>query len=232
MTRAAGATAMRSHAPRPCAASRRRGARPAASASTSARGSAAVIARDVEREADVGASAGSRRRAALGSRRSHVEAELRAQRELALERLGLVAVARDDERAAAAQARIGAGGLLELGGEAPASRARCAGPSASSASSPASASVTGASIPAATCEAPRAELAALEHADAQPALRRAPGDGEPDHAPADDGDVEVVAVGSCGMCTSLRRHDPDQLLTVGIDALSARARRAPVWLPV
>ena len=38
-----------------------------------------------------------------------------------------------------------------------------------------------------------AELAALEHAHAQAPLRRAPGDGEADDAPADDGDV-----GRCG----------------------------------
>jgi hypothetical protein len=59
------------------------------------------------------------------------------------------------------------------------------------------------------------ERAALDHSDGMSALRRAPRDGEPDHAAADDDDVRC-----CGCverhCTSLRRHDPDQLLTVGL----------------
>ena len=60
-----------------------------------------------------------------------------------------------------------------------------------------------------------AELSALEHAHRRPALRGAPRDGEPDDAPADDDDVGLDDW-VLRHCTSLRRHDPDQLLTVGM----------------
>ena len=70
------------------------------------------------------------------------------------------------------------------------------------------------------------ELAALEHPNDMPALRRAPRDGEPDDAPADDDDVRC-----CGWvlrhCTSLRRHDPDQLLTVGVTPSQPALRGLP-----
>jgi hypothetical protein len=59
-----------------------------------------------------------------------------------------------------------------------------------------------------------------------PALRRTPCDGEPDHTAADDDDVW-----SCGWvlrhCTSLRRHDPDQLLTVGVTPSQPALRGLP-----
>jgi hypothetical protein len=70
----------------------------------------------------------------------------------------------------------------------------------------------------------RPGLGSVEHAHREPALRGAPGAGEPDNAGADDERVESVgiAVGHWGsfsggrvLATSLRRHYPDQVQTVG-----------------
>ena len=201
-----------------------------ASASTSARGSAEWSPGTSSASRSVGASAGSSRRAALGSSRSTSRPRPTAQRELALERLGFVAVAGDDERAAAAQPGIGAGGRLELRGELR-PRARAAQPELEQRELAGVGLGDGRQHPGRDARGAGAELAALEHADGEAALRRAPGDGQPDDAPADDGDVA-----RCGWVlrhdTSLRRHDPDQLLTVGVVALSARARGLPYAVAV
>jgi hypothetical protein len=147
-----------------------------------------VIARDVERQAHGRRQRGLQAPRGAGQQALHVEAELEAQRELAVERLGLVAVARDDERPAAAQAGVGAGRLLELGGEGrPVARAAQSQPEQRELARVG----LGDRGQHAGGDARRAgaQLAALEHADAQAASRRAPGDGEADDAPADDGDV-------------------------------------------
>jgi len=71
------------------------------------------------------------------------------------------------------------------------------------------------------CEDRKVEFVyAVEHDDAQPARAGAPGRGQADDAASNDGDVETA--GRCRM-DSLRRHDPEQVLTVGdrIAALSA-----------
>ena len=156
-----------------------------------------VIAGDVEREPH-------RRRerrleAAGGARQQapHVEAEVDPHGELAVQRRGLVAVARDDERAAAPEAGIGARGIGELRGEL---RPRAGAAQAE----PQERELAGVGLgdrrehARRDARGARPELAALEHADAVAALRRAPGDGEPDDAATDDGDV--------GRCGCVQRH--------------------------
>ena len=83
----------------------------------------------------------------------------------------------------------------------------------------------GASIPAATRVVAAAELAAVEHDDAQPARAGAPGHGQADDTAADDGDVETA--GGCRV-DSLRRHDPEQVRTVGDRIAALSAPGAPV----
>ena len=85
----------------------------------------------------------------------------------------------------------------QLGGEGRATRRRPAGRARANVARPApnSTSATGASIPAATCEAARAELVALQQRDRHPALAGAPGDGETDDPAAHDHDVEALAGG-------------------------------------
>ena len=70
-------------------------------------------------------------------------------------------------------------------------------PSSSSArpASPNSTSATGASMPAATCDAPRAQLVALEQRHRHAPLARAPGDRETDDPAAHDRHVEALAGG-------------------------------------
>src|SRR6185312_8586193 len=79
-----------------------------------------------------------------------------------------------------------------------------------------------------------AELAAVEHADAEAAGAGAPGDRETDEATADDCYVERSEVVRDRFASSLRRHDPDQLLTVGgrgaaLSALRAGSRSSLRW---
>ena len=189
--------------------------RPAsARAVTVARGFVSVVAGDSQRKRLRRGERGLEPASSARQQPLDVEPELVAQRQLALERLGLVAVARDDERAAAAQAGIDAGRRGELGGERrPGARAAQARARAARAR-PASASVTGASIPAATCDAPppssprsstqtECPRCAARHATASPITP-----------------PPMTTTSCCGWilrhCTSLRRHDPDQLLTVGV----------------
>ena len=112
-----------------------------------------VVARDVEREPH---GRGERRLGAARLARAQprdVQAERLAERDQPVERLRLVGVARDDERAVAAQAGVAPGDLGQLGAEG-LEGAALRSPSSSSACSPNSASATGASMPAATCHAP------------------------------------------------------------------------------
>src|SRR5437867_1381345 len=96
----------------------------------------------------------------------------------------------------------------------------------SSSSSPKSASVTGASMPAATDEAPAPGRSRSTTATRRP-LRAAP------QAVARPGTPAPTTTTSCALSVSnlsLRRHYPDQVLAVGgkAAALSARFDRAPV----
>src|SRR6185503_4080577 len=81
-------------------------------------------------------------------------------------------------------------------------------------------------------------LVTLEDADARSIASSTPGTGEPDHAGADDDRVEPAlrcvvhsAALPGGRCapTSLRRHYPDQVQTVG--GASSRPL-SPWWAPV
>ena len=152
-----------------------------------------VVVGDVEREADGRRegrlqAAGARREEALGA-----QAEPLAQRELARERLGLVAVARDEQRALRAVAHVEPAHLPQLlrearpaacALEAEAQERLLAGVGLADRREHAGRDVRGAA----------AELAAVEHADAQPARTRAPGRRQPDEAAADDRYVEGSGV--------------------------------------
>ncbi len=125
-----------------------------------------------------------------------------------VELLGLVAVAGDDERAREAQARVAAGGLLELGAE------------VGEAGGGAQAEVEqrllaelglGDGREHAGGVAPGAVLAGVEHERAQAALGGAPRHGEADDAPADDGYVVLLGLRRHCVPPSLRRHHPDQV---------------------
>ena len=111
-----------------------------------------------------------------------------------LELVGLVAVARDDERAGAAQPRVAPGGLGQLGAE--------GGEAARGAQPEREQGVLaelrlGDRREHAGGVAPGAVLAGVEHDRAQAVLRGPPGDGQADDAAADDGYVVVLG---------LRRH--------------------------
>ena len=97
---------------------------------------------------------GSSRGSATGPSHSDGQAERALQVVQAAQLLGVVAVGGDHQRAGLAEAGGQPDELLELGGEGGPALARRARFSRSAASSPKSASVTGASMPAATPEAP------------------------------------------------------------------------------
>ena len=71
-------------------------------------------------------------------------------------------------------------------------RPRCAGPSSSSSGSPRVGLGDRGEHPRRDVRRARAERVALVHHDAQARCARAPGDGQPDHAAADDGDVVAL----------------------------------------
>jgi hypothetical protein len=128
-----------------------------------------------------------------GQQRLHVQPEALAQIALALQRLGLVAVAREHERAGRSVADIHVTRRGELLGErGPAARAAqaeleqrpLAGIGLRHRREHARSHARG----------PGAELAALEQQHRQPALARAPRDGEADDAATDDRYVVAVAV--------------------------------------
>ena len=137
------------------------------------------------------------------------EAERLAQRALALERLGLVAVAGDDERAARAVADAHAAAASSSAAKAGQRARAVAGRGRSSSRSPASASVTGASMPGGDVRGPapsarrargartRRPARAARHATARPTI------------PPPTTATSLVL--RSAHLTSLRRHDPDQL---------------------
>ena len=128
-----------------------------------------------------------------GQQRLDLQPEALAQVALALERLGLVAVAREHQRAARAIADVHAADLGQLRGEGRPARALCR-PSSSSGT------LAGVGLghrrehARGHARRPGAELAALEQEDRQPAGTGAPGHGEADDAAADDGYVVATAV--------------------------------------
>ena len=160
------------------------------------------------------------RRAAVGSSRSARRPQSCAKGQLAVERLGLVTVARHQQRAARAQ---------------PGSRRR---PGPRPERGPARGA---ASLSASRPRSPNARLGhGREHARGDPGASRRPAgrgraragagragarasDGEAGDAAADDGDVGGARWS--GHVTSLRRHDPDQVLTVGGRSAALSARR-------
>ena len=165
-----------------------------------------VVAGDVERqphrrrERRLGAARGARQQPLDG------QPEALAEREQPVELLGLVAVARDHERARLPVAGIEARELGQLGAEGgepgggAQRRGRAARPRRTRAS------VTGASMPAATCQAPGSPASST--ATPQPALRRAP------RASRGRSARRRRPHTSCSTDTrapSLRRHDPDQV---------------------
>ena len=158
---------------------RRRARPPGASAAVSSRGSTAWSSGTSRARRTVGASAGSARRAADGSSRSACQPQAPAQRELAVERLGLVAVARDDERARGGGSRRPRRWRRAARPANDGQRRALSSPSASSARSPASASVTGASMPArhvdvAAPDSPRSSTQTLSPRRARATRRRGP----------------------------------------------------------
>ena len=149
------------------------------------------VAGHVEREPDGRGERGLRAARLARAQALDLEAERAAVLEQALELLGLVAVARDDERARAAQPGSrpeAASSSAQKAGKPLAARS----PSASSASSPNSR--LGDRREHAGGVAPGAVLARVEHERAQAALGGAPGDGQADDAAADDGDVVVLGL--------------------------------------
>ena len=172
-------------------------------------------ARHARRQARARAGALARRRATRRRARA-----TRWKRVQAAQLLGVVAVGGDDERAAARGSRRrvperSASSAANAGQRPADSRL-----SASSASSPNSASVTGASMPAATPEAPAPGSSRSSTQDAQPALRRRQAEASPiTPAPTTTTSYSLVArrvhrsVASCGgrRAGSLRRHYPDQV---------------------
>ena len=138
-----------------------------------------------------------------GQQRLDVQPEALAQVALALERLGLVAIAGEHQRAARAVADVDAAGLGELRGEVrPAPRAL----QAELEQRP----LAGVGLrhgrehPGGHARGAAAELAALEQEHRQPAGAGAPGHGEADDAAADDGYVVAVAVCRWGDVVSSR----------------------------
>ena len=141
-----------------------------------------------------------------------------AERVLAVERLGLVAVARDEQRPRGVQ------GDAELLGE----RRPCRGGREAVLEQLGVADLglaDGREHPRGLPRGAATGAVALEHDGAQAALLRAERDREAHHAGSDDGDVRCAGGGqSC----SLRRHDPDQVVTVGASLRPLSPRGAPV----
>ena len=144
-----------------------------------------VVAGDVEREPH------RRRERGLGAARlarpqpGDLQAERLAEGDQALERLGLVGVARHDERARAAEAgvavELAAEGLEHRGAAQPELQQRALAELG-----------LGDRREHPRGDVPRAGLARVEHDDRQPAPCRAPSAREADRPAADDGDVCVL----------------------------------------
>ena len=182
-----------------------------ASAATVSRGSTAWSSGTSSARRTVGASAAPSRRACDGRSRSARSPKRRAQLELTLERLGLVAVTRDEQRAVGAQVDARSRWPPRARRRTAASGGRCRSPRRSSACSPASASLTGASIPADTRDvaAPSSPRSST-HVRSPPRWARQ-ATARPMRPPPTTATSKALGSvrGSCR--SSLRRHDPDQL---------------------
>ena len=153
-----------------------------------------MVVRQVQRAAGGGRERRLEPARRAGQQRLDVQPEALAQVALALEGLGLVAIAGEHQRPARAVPDVDAAGLGELLGEVRGQRRALRSPSSSSGRSPASVSATGASMPGGDARRPGAELAALEQEHRQAALAGAPRDREADDAAADDRYVVGLAV--------------------------------------
>jgi hypothetical protein len=179
-----------------------------ASAATSLRGSAEWSPGTSSARRTVGGQGRLGAAGLAGAQALDREPERAPEREQPLEHLGVVAVARHDQRAAGAEARVLAAGLCQLRAERLEARGG-ADPRPVSACSPKSDSATGASIPAATL--PGARLAGVEHARPQAAFGGLPRARHADGASADDRDVDGFGWNRTADASSLRRHYPDQV---------------------
>ena len=166
-----------------------------------------------------------RRERGLGAARGRGQEPLGAQavagveRGEPLERLRVVAVAGDDERAGRAQLRVDARRGGQLGAEA---RVRGGGAHAQLEQRLLAVLELGDGREHAGGDVPRAGLAGVEHEHAQAALGRPPRAREADRPAAHDEDVRLALLHRHDHCTpSLRRHDPDQV-----------RRSAPRWRPL
>ena len=149
-----------------------------------------VVARDVEREPHGRRQRGLGAARLLGRRRSTARPSDSRKRDQPLERLGLVGVARDDERAAARAGRGRARRLGQLGAERRRTSRRCAGRARA-----ARARRTPPRRPARACRRRRARRRARRASSTtarQAAAGGAPGAREADRPAADDGDVVVL----------------------------------------
>ncbi len=147
-----------------------------------------MILWNVERESQRGRQRGLQGTRLRAEQARDGQAEPLAQRELALQPLGLVTVAGDDERAARPVADGLPGDVLKLGGEGrPASRRLQA--EGRQRALPGVGLAHRSQHPGGHARGAAAERAAVEHADGQPARTRAPRDGQAAGAAADDGDV-------------------------------------------
>ena len=190
-----------------------------------------VVIGDVQRAAQRRRQRGLQAARGAGQQPLHAQPEALAQLALALERLGVVAVAGEHQRAARPIAEVDPADLPQLRARRPASAPRCAARARAAA-----ARRRRSRRPARACRRPRARCPRparrVEHDDRQPAQPGAPG-----HARGRRcrrrrrlrRSCRCLSLGECRVL-SLRRHDPDQLLTVGGRgaALSAQTKRAPV----
>ena len=177
---------------------------------------------------------------AAGAARQPFRGEPKAPVELvaAPQLLGLVAVQRHVKGTAIREAHLDPGVLLQLDRRSPASAAVTRRLKPSRRSSPQEASPDRRQHAGGDPGRARGRMVALEHADARAAPGGPPGAGQPDHAAADeDRVVSVVCLASAhrarligrGAPTSLRRHYPDQVQTVGGASAALSARW---WAPV
>ena len=182
---------------RRCAARRRRARAARASAAQTRRGIGAVVVGQVQRAAHGGRERRLEPTRRAGQQRLDVQPEALAQVALALERLGLVAIAGEHQRAARAVADVDAAASASCAANArPAPRA--AQPELEQRP------LAGVGLghrrehPGGDARRPGAELAALEQEHRQAALAGAPRDREADDAAADDRYVVAVAVAVAG----------------------------------
>ena len=141
------------------------------------------------------------------------QAELLLIGEMMVDARLIVGGERDDQRALRRAVRRRCRTPVSSSAAKAGQRAWLSRPSATSASSPGSASQQAASMPAAAWLAPLPAAPRSNTVDGRAPRRQPPGDAKPDHAGADDGDL-----GRFGDCVragpsrggSLRWHDPDR----------------------